>query len=60
VNILRSIGYDRPIVALTASAVSGQSNMFLKNGFDDFLSKPIDIRQVNTVLNKLVRDKHAA
>jgi HPt (histidine-containing phosphotransfer) domain-containing protein len=34
--------------------------MFMENGFDDFISKPIDIRQLNMVLNKLVRDKYPA
>ena len=56
-KIIRSMGYDRPIVALTANAVSGQSGIFLSNGFDDFISKPIDIRQLNAILNKLIRDK---
>jgi CheY-like chemotaxis protein len=55
---LRELGYDAPIVALTASAVAGQADIFLQNGFDDFISKPVDIRQLNLVLNKLVRDKH--
>ena len=31
--------------------------MFLGNGFDDYISKPIDIRQLNAVLNKFIRDK---
>ncbi|MDR3200065.1 MAG: response regulator [Spirochaetales bacterium] len=31
-----------PIVALTANAVSGAKEMFLSNGFTDFLSKPMD------------------
>jgi len=54
---IRDLGYKEPIVALTANAVSGQAEMFLQNGFDDFISKPIDIRQLNSILNKLVRDK---
>ncbi|MCL2757348.1 MAG: ATP-binding protein [Coriobacteriia bacterium] len=58
-QILRGLGYTKPIVALTANAVTGQSDMFLSNGFDDFISKPIDIRQLNAVLNRLVRDKQA-
>ena len=57
VKHMRDSGYDSPIVALTANAVFGQADMFLKNGFDDFISKPIDIRQLNAVLNKYVRDK---
>ena len=57
-KIIRSMGYNRPIVALTANAVSGQADVFLGNGFDDFISKPIDIRQLNAVLNRLIRDRH--
>ena len=54
---LRKMGYTKPIVALTANAIAGQAEMFLKNGFDDFISKPIDIRQLNVSLNRLIRDK---
>ena len=56
-KIIRSFGYKNPIVALTANALAGQAEMFLKNGFDDFISKPIDIRQLNAALNKMVRDR---
>ena len=37
--------------------MAGQADIFLGNGFDDFLSKPIDVRQLNAVLNKFIRDK---
>jgi HPt (histidine-containing phosphotransfer) domain-containing protein len=37
--------------------VIGQSEIFLSNGFDGFISKPIDIRQLNSVLVKFIRDK---
>ncbi|MCL2719345.1 MAG: ATP-binding protein, partial [Lachnospiraceae bacterium] len=56
-KILRDSGYQEPIVALTANAITGQAEIFLANGFDDFISKPIDIRRLNAVLNKFVRDK---
>jgi len=55
---IRELGYDKPIVALTANALAGQADMFLENGFDGFISKPIDIRQLNDILNKLVRDRY--
>ena len=54
---LRGLGYQAPIIALTANAVAGQADMFMRNGFDEFISKPIDIRQLNSVLNKLIHDK---
>ena len=57
-RIIRDMGYTSSIVALTANAVLGQADLFLENGFDDFISKPIDVRQLNNVLNKLIRDKH--
>jgi len=54
---IRSLGYTNPIVALTANAVAGQAEIFAENGFDGFISKPIDIRQLNITLNKMIRDK---
>ena len=56
-KIIRSKGYKEPIIALTANAVVGQSDIFLANGFDDFISKPVDIRYLNAILKKYVRDK---
>lgn len=41
-----------PIVALTANAVSGVKDMFLKNGLNDFLSKPINMKQMDNILKK--------
>jgi len=56
-KIIREMGYTEPVVALTANAVAGQAEIFLGNGFNDFISKPIDIRRLNLALNKLIRDK---
>jgi CheY-like chemotaxis protein len=39
-----------PIVALTANAVSDAREMFLKNGFDDLLSKPIEVKTLAEIL----------
>jgi len=57
VKIIRETGYSYPIVALTANAVVGQAEIFLENGFNDFISKPIDVRQLNAILNRFIRDK---
>jgi len=56
-RILRELGYTQPIVALTANAVIGQEEMFLANGFDSFISKPIDSRELNYILIELIRNK---
>jgi signal transduction histidine kinase/DNA-binding response OmpR family regulator/HPt (histidine-containing phosphotransfer) domain-containing protein len=58
VKNIRSLGYQEPIIALTANALAGQMDMFLANGFDGFISKPIDTRKLNGSLNELIRDKH--
>lgn len=47
-----------PIIALTANAVNGAESMFLNNGFDGFLSKPIISEELNKCLFKfLPKDK---
>jgi CheY-like chemotaxis protein/HPt (histidine-containing phosphotransfer) domain-containing protein len=43
-----------PIVALTANAIVGVKEMFLTNGFSDFLSKPIDMVELNAVLERWI------
>ena len=55
---LRALGYNRPIIALTANALVGNDEMFAANGFDGFIAKPIDIRSMNEILNRFIRDKH--
>ena len=37
---------DMPIIALTANAVSGVKEFFLKEGMNDFVPKPIEIRDI--------------
>jgi len=56
-KIIRGTGYTRTIIALTANALIGQDKVFLDNGFDDFISKPIDSREMNRILNEFIRNK---
>jgi signal transduction histidine kinase/DNA-binding response OmpR family regulator len=46
-----------PIIALTANAIRGNEEMFLKAGFQAFLTKPIDINQMDAVIRQWVRNK---
>jgi signal transduction histidine kinase/CheY-like chemotaxis protein len=55
---LRDSGYTGTIVALTANALVGHEDLFLENGFDGFISKPIDVRLLNASLNTHIRDRH--
>jgi len=58
---IRSLGTDYakniPIIALTANAVLGSEAMFYANGFQDFLSKPVDIMRLDALLNKWLGSK---
>ncbi len=39
-----------PIIALTANAISGAREMYLEYGFTEFLSKPIEVKELSRVL----------
>jgi PAS domain S-box-containing protein len=58
VKSIRALNYTKPVIALTANALAGQEEMLMANGFDSYISKPIDIRRLNAILNKFVRDKY--
>jgi len=45
-----------PIIALTANAIQGTDKMFYKHDFQAFITKPIDVMELDAVLRKWVRD----
>ena len=47
------------IVALTANAVSGAKEMFLREGFDGFISKPIILGDFERVMNRIITEGKA-
>ncbi len=47
---LDSINADTPILALSANAISGAKEMYLSEGFTDFLSKPIQVEKLEEML----------
>lgn len=44
--------FNTPVVVLTANAISGMKEEYLKKGFDDYLSKPIEKAELNRVIKK--------
>ncbi|MDR1572306.1 MAG: response regulator [Clostridiales Family XIII bacterium] len=46
-----------PIIALTANAIVGNDKIFLDNGFQDFMTKPIDVSRLDAVLHKWVKGR---
>jgi CheY-like chemotaxis protein len=61
VERIRKLGTDYakniPIIALTANAIAGNEKMFLSKGFQDFLSKPIDLSRLDAVIRRWIRDR---
>ena len=54
---LREIeNFNTPIVVLTADAIVGRKELYLDEGFDDYISKPIDKKELSRVLRKFLKD----
>jgi PAS domain S-box-containing protein len=48
-----------PIIALTANAIVGNDRLFLENGFQAFLTKPIDVVKLDAVLHEWIRNRQS-
>lgn len=52
-------GYETtPIIALTANAIGGVKELYLKEGFSDFLSKPIDLIIADNMLRNYTPNEY--
>ena len=47
-------GRQQTVIAFTANAVSGAREMFLQEGFDEFISKPIEDQELKRLLRKVL------
>jgi CheY-like chemotaxis protein len=47
-----------PIIALTANALKGDKEHFLKQGMDQYISKPIKLDEIRNILDLYFKDKH--
>lgn len=44
-----------PIVILTANAILGMKEQYILQGFDDYISKPIDMQELDRIINKYLK-----
>ena len=54
---IRALGakYEKlPVIALTANAISGMKNKFLENGFNGYISKPVNVQELDMVLKEWI------
>ena len=60
---IRNIGTEYaggiPIIALTANAIAGAEDMFLDNGFQGFIPKPINIKKLDSMLKRWIHPNFA-
>ncbi|MBP5745742.1 MAG: Hpt domain-containing protein, partial [Lachnospiraceae bacterium] len=45
------------VIALTANAVVGARDFYLNSGFDDYLSKPVEVKVLENTLSKYLDEK---
>ncbi|MCL2410559.1 MAG: response regulator, partial [Treponema sp.] len=57
-KIIRRLGYTQPIIALTANVVNSVFDLFINSGFDDIISKPINLDKFNSCLIRYIKNKH--
>ena len=57
-NKLKDLGnFKIDTIALTADAIDGQKEKYLQDGFNDYLAKPIEKKELNRVIIKFLSQK---
>ena len=49
--------FSTPVVVLTANAIAGMEEKYLSEGFDSYLSKPIERKALDNVINKYLNNE---
>lgn len=56
-SMLKEMRPDLPVVALTAHAMAGDRGKYLNEGFDEYLSKPVDLNLLFALLDNILEKK---
>jgi CheY-like chemotaxis protein len=59
IRALEGGGEHVPIVAMTASAMKGDEDKAREAGMDDYITKPVKVETLGSILEPLIRPKHA-
>ena len=52
-------GFNMPVIALTANAITGMKQEYLNAGFDDYLSKPIEKQELERIIKIYINKKNS-
>ena len=47
-----NVNFDTKVIVLTANAIEGMREQYLKEGFEDYLSKPVEVMRLEEMLQK--------
>ena len=50
-------GFNVPVIALTANALTGMKEKYLSEGFSDYLAKPINKDELNRIINTFLNQE---
>lgn len=51
----KGLNYATPVVVLTANAIVGCKDLYLKEGFVDYISKPVDVMKLDRILRTYLK-----
>ena len=57
-RLKKKTSFNTPVIALTANATSGMKQKYIDKGFDDYIAKPIDRKELKRVLNKFLSERN--
>ena len=52
-ELKKNPNFKTKVVVLTANISTGLREKYMESGFDDYLSKPINIKDLNKIINKM-------